>query len=64
VKLSSWPEPTHPAYLQDTLRVFDAVGGAMLHRPSTGERHRLPGVVSGLTRGSGSGRRGPASDLA
>lgn len=64
VKLSSWPEPSHPAYLQDTLRAFDAVGGAMLHLPSTGERHRLPGVVSGLTRGGAAGRRGPASDLA
>ena len=64
VKLSSWPDPVNPAYLQDTLRAFDAVGGAMLHRPSTGERHRLPGVVSGLTRGGSGGRRGPASDLA
>ena len=32
VKLSSWPDPTNPAYLQDTLRAFDAVGGAMVNR--------------------------------
>lgn len=32
VKLSSWPDPQHPAYLQDTLRAFDAVG-ALSARP-------------------------------
>ncbi len=64
VKLSSWPEPTNPAYLQDTLRAFDAVGGAMLNRVSTGQMHRLPGVVAGLTRGQASGRRGSGSALA
>jgi CubicO group peptidase (beta-lactamase class C family) len=63
VKLSSWPQPSNPAYLQDTLRAFDAVGGAMLHRPSTGERQRLPGVVSGLTRGAATSRRGTAAPL-
>ena len=25
VKLSSWPDAQHPAYLQDTLRTFDAI---------------------------------------
>ncbi len=65
VKLSSWPDPSSPAYLQDTLRAFDAVGGAMVNQPSTGGTHRLPGVVSGLRRaGSGPGRRGPGSALA
>ena len=38
VKLSSWPDPSNPAFLQDTLRAFDAVGGAMLNRVSTGGR--------------------------
>ena len=64
VKLSSWPEPTNAAYLQDTLRAFDAVGGAMMNRVSTGDRHRLPGVVAGLTRGQTTGRRRPGSALA
>ena len=60
VKLSSWPEPSNPAYLQDTLRAFDAVGGAMLHRPSTGGTHRLARsrLRSEPRRaGSGPGRR-------
>lgn len=65
VKLSSWPDPVHPEYLQDTLRAFDAVGGAMLNRESTGQIHRLPGVVSGLRRGGQPpGRRRPGSALA
>jgi CubicO group peptidase (beta-lactamase class C family) len=51
VKLSSWPDAQNPAYLQDTLRALDAIGGAVLHRPSTGMTHHLPGVVSGLRRG-------------
>ena len=56
VKLSSWPDPSNPAFLQDTLRAFDAVGGAMRHRPSAGEQRRLPGVS-----GVGHGRRGGGS---
>jgi CubicO group peptidase (beta-lactamase class C family) len=65
VKFSSWPDPSNPSFLQDTLRAFDAVGGAMLNRVSTGETHRLPGVVSGLSRsGQGDSRRGPGSALA
>ncbi len=51
VKLSSWPDAQNPTYLQDTLRAFDAIGGHLVHLPSTGERHRLPGVVAGLRRG-------------
>ena len=47
VKFSSWPDASNPAFLQDTLRAFDAVGGAMVNRVSTGQTHRLPGVVSG-----------------
>ncbi|HEU5456548.1 MAG TPA: hypothetical protein VFU85_12780, partial [Nocardioides sp.] len=56
-KLSSWPTAQNPAYLQDTLRALDAIGGAVVHRPSTGTRHRLPGVVSGLRRGGASSQR-------
>ncbi len=60
VKFSSWPDPSNPVYLQDTLRAFDAVGGAMLNLASTGQTHRLPGVVSGLSRhGQGDSRREP-----
>jgi CubicO group peptidase (beta-lactamase class C family) len=59
VKFSSWPDAQNPGYLQDTLRAFDAVGGAMVHRVSSGGTHRLPGVVSGLRRsGAASQRRG------
>ncbi len=47
MKLSSWPDAQNPAYLQDTLRACDAVGGALAEQASTGEPHRLPGVVSG-----------------
>lgn len=57
VKFSSWPEAQNPAYLQDTLRAFDAVGGAMVNQSSTGGRHRLPGVVAGLNRGGTTSRR-------
>jgi CubicO group peptidase (beta-lactamase class C family) len=41
VKLSSWPDPVSPSYLQDTLRAFDAVGGAMRRLPSTREQPRI-----------------------
>ena len=65
VKLSSWPEPSNPSFLQDTLRAFDAVGGAMLNRVSTGPTKGLPGVVAGTSRGGqGGSRRGPGSVLA
>lgn len=39
VKLSSWPDAQHPAYLQDTLRAFDAIG-------STGFRRRKPIILA------------------
>jgi CubicO group peptidase (beta-lactamase class C family) len=50
VKFSTWPEPQNPVYLQDTLRALDALGGALSGRQRHEERHRLPGVVSGVSR--------------
>jgi CubicO group peptidase (beta-lactamase class C family) len=50
VKFSSWPQAQNPAYLEDTLRAFDAVGGVLAGRDPTRERRRLAGVVSGLSR--------------
>lgn len=57
VKLSSWPDAQDPAALQDTLRAFDAVGGAMVRQVSRGDVRRLPGVVSGLRRSGGPSQR-------
>ena len=48
VKFSTWPEAQNPAYLTDTLRAFDAVGGFLAGRDPG--RRRLAGVVSGLSR--------------
>jgi len=48
VKFSTWPDAQSPAYLEDTLRAFDAVGGFLAGRDPG--RHRLAGVVSGLSR--------------
>jgi CubicO group peptidase (beta-lactamase class C family) len=56
VKFSSWPQAQNPRYMEDTLRAFDAVGGALTGRdPVRGgpPRHRLAGVVSGLSRRGG-----------
>ena len=50
VKFSTWPEAQNPAYLEDTLRAFDAVGGFLSGRDLTAGRRRLAGVVSGLSR--------------
>ncbi len=52
VKFSSWPQPQNPAYLEDTLRAFDAVGGVLAGREPTRRPRRSPlaGVVSGLSR--------------
>jgi CubicO group peptidase (beta-lactamase class C family) len=50
VKFSSWPQAQHPAYLEDTLRAFDAIGGVLAGRDPTLGRRRLAGVVSGLSR--------------
>ncbi|RYP82129.1 class C beta-lactamase-related serine hydrolase [Nocardioides guangzhouensis] len=60
VKLSSWPDAQNPAYLQDTLRACDAVSGALTRQTPTGDIHRLPGVVSGLSRGGTARRPGPS----
>ncbi len=55
VKFSSWPQAQNPAYLEDTLRAFDAVGGVLAGRapidPAQGRR--LAGIVSGLSRRGG-----------
>ena len=53
VKLSSWPSPVNPAFMQDTLRAFDAVGGALAGRSSPSGNRQLPGGVSGLSRYGG-----------
>jgi CubicO group peptidase (beta-lactamase class C family) len=59
VKFSTWPQAQQPAFLQNTLRAFDAVGAVLAGRERGGERHRLPGVVSGLSRsGSTAAPRG------
>jgi CubicO group peptidase (beta-lactamase class C family) len=50
VKFSTWPDAQNPAYLQDTLRALDAIGGALAGLQRTSGPHRLAGVVSGLSR--------------
>jgi CubicO group peptidase (beta-lactamase class C family) len=50
VKFSSWPQAQNPAYLEDTLRAFDEIGGVLAGRDPTRGRRRLAGVVSGLSR--------------
>jgi hypothetical protein len=52
VKFSTWPQAQNPAYLEDTLRAFDAVGGALAGRTpqDRGRGPKLAGVVSGLSR--------------
>jgi CubicO group peptidase (beta-lactamase class C family) len=50
VKFSSWPQAQNPAYLEDTLRAFDAIGGVLAGRDPIRGRRRLAGVVSGLSR--------------
>ena len=60
VKLSSWPDAQSPTFLHDTLRACEAVSGALTQQSSTGAIHRLPGVVSGLSRGGTARRPGPS----
>ena len=52
VKLSTWPQAQNPAFIEETLRAFDALGGVLAGRgpvdPALGRR--LAGVVSGLSR--------------
>jgi CubicO group peptidase (beta-lactamase class C family) len=53
VKFSSWPQAQNPAFLEDTLRLFDAIGGVLAGRDSGDSAprpRRLAGVVSGLSR--------------
>ena len=38
VKFSTWPDAQNPAYLEDTLRAFDAVGGFLAGRDPRGRR--------------------------
>lgn len=57
VKLSSWPTAQNPAYLRDTLRACDAVGGTLSGRMSRTEDQACPGVVSGLSRQGSKSRR-------
>ena len=45
VRLSGWPDAQNPAYLQDTVRAFDAIGGALTQSEASDTRQRLPGVV-------------------
>jgi len=51
VKFSTWPEAQNPAFLEDTLRAFDTLGGFLAGRGSRDPgRRRLAGVISGLSR--------------
>jgi len=50
VKFSSWPLAQDPVFLEDTLRVFDAIGAVLAGHDPTQGRHRLAGVVCGLNR--------------
>jgi CubicO group peptidase (beta-lactamase class C family) len=64
VKFSSWPQAQDPARLEDTLRVFDAIGGVLAGRGPgdlAGRPRRLAGVVSGLSRRGGTVPPFPAS---
>ncbi|MGZ4426540.1 MAG: serine hydrolase domain-containing protein [Nocardioidaceae bacterium] len=58
VKFSGWPEAQHPVHLQDTLRAFDAVGGALLEQAARADVPHLPGVVSGMHRSGAASLRG------
>jgi len=50
VKFSTWPDAQNPAFLNDTLRAFDAIGGALTGDSSAGERSGVSGVVAGRRR--------------
>jgi CubicO group peptidase (beta-lactamase class C family) len=60
VKLSSWPTAQDPRRMQETLLACDAIGAALAGLPAHTDRHRLPGVVSGLSRGRDGRHRGSA----
>jgi CubicO group peptidase (beta-lactamase class C family) len=57
VKLSSWPQAQQPAYLEDTLRAFDAIAGVLAGPERSGAPRHLPGVISGLSRHDSTARR-------
>jgi CubicO group peptidase (beta-lactamase class C family) len=64
-KLSSWPDAQAPALLEETLRVFDAVGATLAGLPAprptpqyATPRPGPPGVAAGMSRG------GIAGDIA
>ena len=50
VKFSTWPDAQNPAFMQDTLRAFDQLGGALSGRHSGDARHRLGGIALGAHR--------------
>jgi CubicO group peptidase (beta-lactamase class C family) len=58
VKLSTWPDAQNPSYMQDTLRAFDNLGGVLSGRHGGSGRHRLPGIVSGVSRHGSADRSG------
>lgn len=58
VKLSTWPSAQNPSFMQDTLRAFDNLGGVLSGRHGGSERHRLPGIVSGVSRHGSADRSG------
>ena len=62
VKFSTWPQAQNPAYLEDTLRAFDAAGGFLVGRQPKGPGgRRLAGVVSGLSRSGDTAPPAPPS---
>ena len=62
VKLSSW-QPQNPGFLENTLRAFDAIGGALTGRQPGDDRHRLPGIVAGVSRHGAADRSGMSGDF-
>jgi len=60
VKFSSWPQAQNIAYLEDTVRAFDAVGGVLTGQ-GPARRSRVAGVVSGLSRQGDTSPPGPPS---
>ncbi len=54
-KVSSWPAPQSPAMLENTLRMFDAIGELL--SPAAAPTHGGPaGIVAGLARNLGAAR--------
>jgi CubicO group peptidase (beta-lactamase class C family) len=61
VKFSSWPLPQQPADLLNTVRAFDAVGGALTQADHSSDRSGIAGVVHGLRRHGVGSARGDSS---